>query len=129
MSLAIDLTDCQKRLSEAEKATSAELRKLRNVVPPAIYGMMQAHLCSVASETNRLKVLLGSLRMIGELEQMPPLVTTDGLELAAFVGGIGDLMDRGDLIDQIDESEATRARFVQSMHRAGDHTLDKEEAA
>jgi hypothetical protein len=121
MSLAIDLTDCQRRLSEGQKAISAELRKLRDVVPPAIYGMMQAHLCSVASETNRLKVLLGSLRMIGELEQMPPPVTLERLELAKCVASVPMLP----LHEIRDESAA----FARELARAGDDTLDGREAA
>lgn len=122
MSLATDLTDCQKRLSEAERATSAELRRLRNIVPPAVYNEMQAQLCIVASEGNRLKMLLGSLRMIGELEQMPPPVTADRLELASFVPVV-PMVPAHPIRDE-------REAFKLELQHIGDDTLeDRKEAA
>jgi hypothetical protein len=132
VSLALDLTQCQQRLAEAGRKASAEARRLRSIAPPPVYDELMLQLCAVAACATELRICLGGLRMIGELEQMPPPVTTESLELASCVPVVPMLVgfsDRGDLIDQIDESEATRARFVQSMHRAGDHTLDEEEAA
>lgn len=85
MSLAIEITRCQERLQEAGRKASAECRRLREIVPAEMYDELMLQLCVFASETNQLKVLLGSLRMIGELEQRPPPVTAESLELAGCV--------------------------------------------
>lgn len=85
MSLATDLTQCQQRLQEAGLKASAEARKLRGRVPVEIYDELMLALCAVAAGANELKVYLGSLRMIGELEQRPPPVTAESLELAQCI--------------------------------------------
>lgn len=82
MSLATDLTQCQARLAEAGRKASAATRKLRELVPVEIYDELMLQLCGIAAGANELKVYLGSLRMIGELEQRPPPVTAESLELA-----------------------------------------------
>ena len=71
---------------DAERAASARLRGLKGMVPPEIYSELQVQLIIIASEATRLKVCLGSLRMIGALEQRPPPVTVESLELSAFCG-------------------------------------------
>lgn len=85
MSLATELTDCCTRLLKAERAVSAEVRALKGRVPEMAYGRLQAELCVLTSEANRVKIALGVARMTGELEQMPPPVTAETLELAACV--------------------------------------------
>jgi len=86
MSLATELTQCQGTIMDAERAASARLRGLKGMVPPEIYSELQVQLIIIASEATRLKVCLGSLRMIGALEQRPAPVTVESLELAAFCG-------------------------------------------
>lgn len=83
MSLAIDLTQCQARLAEAGRKAAAEARRLRPVAAPGVYDELMLQLCVVTACANELKLLLGSLRMIGELEQRPPEVTAKTLELAS----------------------------------------------
>jgi hypothetical protein len=117
MSLAMDLTACQQRLQEAGQKASEEMRKLKSVAAPTIYAELQLHLCNVASEVNKLKVLLGSLRMIGELEQRPPAVTAESLEL--FQGG-----ERSSFA-KASEEKCPHHLLLASLHRAGDHTLDE----
>ncbi|MDP1587733.1 MAG: hypothetical protein Q8M07_08330 [Prosthecobacter sp.] len=125
MSLATDLTQCQQRLQEAGRSASAECRRLRGIAPTEVYDELMLNLCVFASETNQLKVLLGSLRMIGELEQRPAAVTAESLELAQCG------RDRSDMVDRIDESEHTRRAFAHELEMIGDDTLadsGKEEA-
>jgi hypothetical protein len=121
MSVATDLTQCQARLAEAGRKASAECRRLRGLVPVEIYDELMLQLCAVAAVANELKVCLGALRMIGELEQRPPTVTAETLELA-------DCMrrDQGDLVDRIDESEATRRAFAHQLEIVGDDTLHEQ---
>lgn len=107
MSLATDLTACQQRLQEAGKKASAEARKVRGLVSVEIYDELMLQLCGVAACANELKILIGTLRMIGELEQRPPEVTAESLEL--FQGG----------------QECPHHLLLASLHRAGDHTLDE----
>lgn len=111
MSLATDLTQCQERLAEAGLKASAEARKLRGRVPVEIYDELMLQLCGIAAGANELKTYLGSLRMIGELEQRPPPVTAESLEL--FQGG----------------QECPRALLLASLHRAGDHSLDADDSS
>lgn len=84
MSLAIDLTKNQAEIEAAEREASALLRQARNVIPPAIYAELQLKLCTIACESTRLKTNLGALRMTGDLEQRPPEVRAETLELAEF---------------------------------------------
>ena len=113
MSLATDITECQRRIAAAERATSAALRGLRNIVPPAAYNAMQAQLCIIASESNRLREYLGVMRMVGELDQMPPPVTTESLELAAYVPML-----------PLHEIRDERAAFAKELAIIADDTLD-----
>lgn len=115
MSLATDLTECQRRISAAEKTVSASLRQMRNIAPPAVYGEMQAQLCVIASESNRLREYLGVMRMVGDLEQMPPPVTTESLELAAYVPML-----------PLHEIRDERAAFAKELEHIGDDTLRDE---
>lgn len=85
MSLAIDLTTCQQRIAVACIQASAEARKLKAVAPHAVINELMLQLCIIASESNNFKSLLGSLRMCGDLEQIPPPVTVERLELAECV--------------------------------------------
>lgn len=85
MSLATDLTQCQQRLQEAGLKASAEARKLRGLVPVEIYDELMLQLCGIAAGANELKIYLGSLRMMGELEQRPPPVTAESLELSQCI--------------------------------------------
>lgn len=123
MSLAIDLTDCCDRLLKAERAVSAEVRALKGRVPDATYGRLQAELCVLTSEANRVKITLGVARMTGELDQRPPLVTAERLELAKCVR-----RDGADLVDGIDVSEPTRRAFAHQLEMIGDDTLREEQA-
>lgn len=111
MSLATDLTACQQRLQEAGRKASAEARRMRGLVPAEMYEELMLQLCAVAAGANELKTYLGSLRMIGELEQRPPPVTAEMLELYPGRGG----------------QECPRSLMLASLHRAGDHSLDTEE--
>ena len=117
MSLAIDLTTCQQRLAVACIQASAEARKLKSVAPAAVYEELMLQLCIFAAESNALKALLGSLRMMGEMEQRPPPVTAEMLELATCVRA-------SDLIDRIDESERTRKAFAHELEMIGDDTME-----
>lgn len=83
MSLAIDLTQCQQRLAEAEKKASAEARRLKAVAPPQIYNELMLQLCTVTAEVNKFKTILGAMRMMGELDQRPPEVTAERMELGS----------------------------------------------
>jgi len=103
MSLAHDLTQCQARLADAGMQASAAARRLKGVAPVPVMSELMLQLCIVASEVNKMKALLGTLRMTGEMEQMPPSVTAERLELAQ------------------------RERMLASLHRAGDHSLDDED--
>lgn len=85
MSLATDLTQCQARLAEAGRKASAEARRLRGLVPVEIYDELMLQLIAVTAGANELKTYLGSLRMMGELEQRPPPVTAESLELAQCI--------------------------------------------
>lgn len=111
MSLATDLTQCQQRLADAGRKASAQCRRLRGVAPVEIYEELMLELCVFASETNQLKALLGALRMTGELEQRPPPVTAESLELFQ---------------DARSMEPGTREQFIKSLHRCGDHSLDEE---
>ena len=85
MSLAIDLTKNQAEIEAAVREASALLRQARNVIPPAIYAELQLKLCTIACEGTRLKTNLGALRMTGDLEQRPPEVRAETLELGRGV--------------------------------------------
>ncbi len=120
MSLAIDLTQCQERIAQAGKAASATVRRLKTLLPTVAYDeLMLAH-CAVAASAVELKTLLGTLRMIGELEPRPPAVTAERLELASCVRA-------SDLIDRIDESEGTRRAFAHELAMIGDDTLSDDQ--
>lgn len=114
MSLSIDLTQCQARLQEAGREASAVARRLRGQVPVELYDELMLQLCGVAACANDLKVLLGSLRMIGELEQRPAPVTAETLELHPGA-------------DRRGGQECPRSLMLASLHRAGDHSLDDDE--
>ena len=116
MSLGIDLTNNRLRILEAEKEASRLLRAARGVVPPVVYGDLQVQLCIIASELEKLKVNLGTLRMIGELEKMPPTVTAERLELAQCVPMVPAHVIRNE-----------RAAFALELQRIGDDTLISEE--
>lgn len=122
MSLAIDLTQCQARLAEAGQKASAEMRKLKAVAPPEVYAELQLQLCNVAAEAGNLKIYLGTLRMIGELEQRPPEVTADRLELAACMPAAAPSVPAF----PAHAIEAPGAAFRRALHAANDHTLDEE---
>lgn len=59
---------------------------------------MKAVLCGLMAEGNRIKMLTGAAVMTGLVQRTAP----------------------------VSDDEATRARFLESLHRAGDHTLDDE---
>jgi len=84
MSLAIDLTKNQAEIEAAAREASALLRQARNVIPPVIYAELQLKFCTIACESARLKTNLGALRMTGDLEQRPPEVRAETLELAEY---------------------------------------------
>lgn len=115
MSLATDLTQCQETLAKAERAMSARMRELRPLMPPEIYSDLQVQLCVIASEVTRLKINLGCLRMTGDLEQRPPAVTAETLELHPGA-------------DRRGGQECPRSLLLASLHRAGDHSLDDDES-
>lgn len=115
MSLAIDLTTNQVEIEKAEREASALLRRARNVIPPAIYNELQLKMCIIASEGTRLKTNLGTMRMIGELEQRPPEVRTETLELAEFVPVVPLFPEHA--------IEDHRARFALELAQIGDDTL------
>lgn len=123
MSLAIDLTQCQARLAEAGQKAAAEARKLKPVAPPAIFDELMLHLCAITAGGHELKMLLGSLRMIGELEQRPPEVTAETLELASCMPpGQG-----GDKLPTLFPSHAVEPAgpgYWRSLRAAGDDTLN-----
>lgn len=118
MSLAMELTNCQARLAESGRKASAEARKLKGLVAPSVFDELMLQLCIFAAESNALKAMLGSLLMMGELEQMPPAVTADSLELAECM--------RRDLVDGMDVSEGTRRAFAHQLEMIGDDTLTRE---
>ena len=118
MSLATDLTACQQRLQEAGKKASAEARKVRGLVSVEIYDELMLQLCGVAACANELKILIGTLRMIGELEQRPPEVTAERLELFQGRRAEGEEWKPGG-------QECPHHLLLASLHRAGDHTLDE----
>ncbi len=129
MSLATDLTQCQARLAEAGRKASGECRRLRGIAPVEIYDELMLHLCGVAACANDLKVLLGTLRMIGELEQRPAPVTAESLELAQCRQDTAETLElsqcgRGGLKPELRTSE--RDRMIDTLHRAGDYSLDDE---
>lgn len=107
MSLATDLTQCQERLVESGRRASAEVRRLKGTAPAPVYDELMLQLCNVTAEANRLKALLGTLRMLGELEQRPPVVKVEDLEL-------------------FEHRAVPMDALLASLHRAGDHTLDGE---
>jgi len=111
MSLAIDLTTNQVEIEKAEREASALLRRARNVIPPAIYAELQLKLCLIASEGLKLKTNLGALRMMGELEQRPPEVRVESLELSEWCWGPLKRQDKA---------------FAEQLKRIGDDTLDPE---
>lgn len=126
MSLAADLTQCQQRLAEAGRKASAEARRLKGIAAVEVYDELMLQLIAVTAGANELKTLLGSMRMIGELEQRPTPVTVETLELAQC--GRRDGVDR----DGIDLSETTRRAFAHQLEMIGDDTLadqDGKEAA
>jgi hypothetical protein len=124
MSLAIDLTQCQARLADASHKASAEARALKAVAPVEIYNELMLQLCALTSETNNLKSLLGSLRMIGELEQRPSPVTAETLELAACMPPRQD--DAAPSLFPDHPVDPPGAAYWRSLRAAGDHTLDEE---
>ena len=85
MSLAIDLTNCQSRLAESGRGASAAVRKLKGLVPPAVFDELMLRHCEIAAECTQFKMLLGVMRMTGEMEQRPPEVTTESLELSGYI--------------------------------------------
>lgn len=117
MSLAIDLTNNQVEIEKAEREASALLRRSRNVIPSAIYAELQLKLCTIAVEGTRLKTNLGTLRMIGELEQRPPEVKAENLELAAFV----PMLPKHPIQDD-------HERFALELAQIGDDTLKEGES-
>lgn len=117
MSVAIDLTNNRMRILEAEQEASRLLRAAREVVPPVVYADLQVRLCIIASEVEAMKVNLGTLRMIGELDQVPPPVTAERLELAQCV----PMVPAHAIRDQ-------SAAFALELQRIGDDTL-REDAA
>ncbi len=84
MSLATDLTSNHTRLKESGQEASEMLRGVKRILPAEIYNELQLQLINIASETTKLGMNLGALRMIGELDQRPPEVTAERLELAEF---------------------------------------------
>lgn len=124
MSLAIGLTKNQAEIEAAEREASAMLRQARNVIPPAIYAELQLKLCLIASEGLKLKTNLGALRMTGDLEQRPPEVRAETLELAEFAykmsPGAPMFPEMGREGGPIFWGEHSRAFLA-----AGDRTLDE----
>lgn len=118
MSLATELTNIQKRMTEAEQKASAFLREHKAVIPPTVYSELQLHLIVVASEATKLKITLGSMRMVGDLDQQPPEVTAESLELAECV----PMIPRHPIIDQ-------REAFALELQHIGDDTLSERSAA
>ena len=140
MSLAIDLTDSCDRMLKAERALSAEVRALRGVIPDVVYGRVQAALCEVTSEANRVKITLGAMRMAGDLDQRPAPVTAESLELAGFhvptdaTGAVEFIPTpspppalREHVMQKASQCGHTGTSFVllrASLRRAGDDSLD-----
>lgn len=121
MSLAADLTQCQQRLQEAGLKASAEARKLRGLVPVEIYDELMLHLCGIAAGANELKIYLGAMRMTGELEQRPPPVTVETLELAQC--------GRRDLASPAACSERDFEHFKHDLAVIGDDTFKDEDSS
>ena len=109
MSLAADLTQCQQRIAEAGRKASAEARRFKGIAAVEVYDEMMLHLIAVTAGANELKTLLGTMRLIGELE------------LAQCVR-----RDRDDRLDGIDVSETTRRAFAHQLEMIGDDTLSDE---
>ena len=139
MSLATDLTRCQERLAGAELKASAEARKLKAVAPPVVYSELMLQLCNVAAEVNRFHNLLGSMRMAGDLEQRPPPVTVESLELAGCVPQVHVVGSAAE-VDEISETRVVpffpaheivdqSAQFALELAHIGDDTLRGEDAA
>lgn len=115
MSLTTDLTSNQEEIQNAEREASALLRRARALLPPALYNELQLKMCIIASEATKLEMNLGAMRMIGELEQQPPPVTVETLELTQYV-------PRHALRDE-------SAAFARELKKIGDDTLTERGAA
>lgn len=115
MSLAIDLTSNQVEIEKAERAAAELLRGLKGRIPAEFYSQIQVQHCIIASEATKLKTNLGALRMMGELEQRPPPVTAESLELARFVPVVPAFPAHA-IRDE-------RAAFALELRHIGDDTL------
>ena len=121
MSVAIELTQCQERIAQAGKTASATVRRLKPLLPVAAFDeLMLAH-CAVAAGALEFKVLLGSLRMMGELEQRPPEVTAESLERAQC--------GRRDSASPAPCSERDFEHFKHDLAVIGDDTFKDEDSS
>lgn len=103
MSLATELTSIQGRLSSEGQRASEYLRAHKQVMPAEVYNELQLYLITVASEATKLKMTLGAMRMVGELDPQPPAVTAESLELSR------------------------RRQYAEQLRRIGDDTLTERE--
>ena len=132
MSLAIDLTTCQSRLAESGRAASALVRELKGKILPAVYDELMLRMCEIAAEYNQFKVLLGVMRMAGEMEQRPPEVTVERLELAGCVVPERDRIHKThEVVPVVPAFPAhaikdQSAAFARELQLIGDDTLQPE---
>lgn len=122
MSLVDDVEKSYTRLAAAGPKVSALVRLLKGRIPVQIYDDLLTELCGVAAGTNELKIALGVARMVGEVEQRPPPVTTERLELAAC-------MPLPRKVDPFPAHavEAPGPDYWRTLRRAGDDTLQDAE--
>lgn len=125
MSLAIDLTKNQAEIEAAAREASALLRQARNVIPPVIYAELQLKFCTIACESARLKTNLGALRMTGDLEQRPPEVRVETLELAEYMWPMPPMKILPIPESGRDTKPDIAKLWRQSLRRVGDDTLDE----
>ena len=99
----------------------------------SVTGEIRNLLLDLGQRYHRLRLEMTVSVMVGDGEFESPSAGRGQRpvnELPMFVG-LSEGGDRVDLVDRIDESEATRARFIESLHHVADYTLDAdgEEAA
>ena len=112
MSLAIDLTNNQMQIEKGEREASALLRRYKAAIPPEVYTELQLKLMGIASEATKFKINLGVLRMTGEMEQRPPAVTVETLELAGCMPPGVDRIHRMDGINIMTAPTRGEARQI-----------------
>lgn len=130
-SLHAEIGLCSDRLIAAVGGASAKLRQVRASLPADLYTGVMLDLCALANESQRLKMLLGTLRMVGGSAPRPIPTRVEDLELFGHEGmrheagaphGTG-----GAPVAPLQRSLS--AEELESLHRAGDRTLDPTEEA